>query len=47
MLRTVEIPRQKSKIELRSLLEKITYISMLSMFIGMVSYLAINCTHTV
>ena len=47
MQRTVVIVKPKSRMNLGSLFEKATYISMLSGFIGMISYLAINCYHTV
>lgn len=47
MQRTVVIVEPKSRIEIRSLFEKATYVSMLSGFIGIISYLAINCHHAV
>lgn len=47
MQRVVAIRKQKSWIDVRSLFEKATYISLLSGFVGMIYYLAINCYHAV
>ncbi len=47
MQRTVVIVEPKSRIEIRSPFEKATYVSMLSGFVGMIYYLAVNCYHAV
>jgi hypothetical protein len=40
-------PKRNIDVDVRSLFEKATYISMLSGFVGMIYYLAINCYHAV
>ena len=47
MQRAVVIVQPKRNMDVRSLFEKATYISMLSGFVGMIYYLAINCYHAV
>ncbi|MEM2760508.1 MAG: hypothetical protein QXU32_00470 [Nitrososphaerales archaeon] len=37
--------KPKVRVKLGVMLERITYTSMLSGFIGLISYLAVNCYH--
>lgn len=45
MQRTLVIEKPKARIGVMLLFERITYMSMLSGFVGLVYYLAINCHH--
>lgn len=45
MQRTLVIEKPKAGIGAMLMFERVTYVSMLSGFVGLVYYLAINCRH--